>query len=76
MNYFYVFIYEERITLGKERVTTHAESGGSGMGFMITFETLRKAHASLIITEFENKIPFSKSVSFMFNGENSFIIKS
>ena len=43
---------------------------------MTTFETLRKAHASLIITEFENKIPFSKSVSFMFNGENSFIIKS
>lgn len=62
--------------LGKERVTTHAENGGSGIGFMATFETLRKAHASLIITEFENKIPFSKSVSFMFNGENSFIIKS
>ena len=62
--------------LGNERVTTHAENGGSGIGFMTTFETLRKAHASLIITEFENKIPFSKSVSFMFNGENSFIIKS
>ena len=62
--------------LGKERVTTHAENGGSGIGFMATFETLRKAHASLSITEFENKTPFSKSVSFIFNGENSFIIKS
>ena len=72
-----VDFYPEMLAkLGKERVTTHAENGGSGIGFMTTFETLRKAHASLIITEFENKTPFSKSVSFIFNGENSFIIKS
>ena len=72
-----VDFYPEMLAkLGKERVTTHAENGGSGIGFMTTFETLRKAHASLSITEFENKTPFSKSVSFIFNGENSFIIKS
>lgn len=62
--------------LGVERVTTHADSGGSGIGFMTTFETLKKAYASLIITEFENKTPFSKSVAFRFDGENSFIIQS
>ena len=62
--------------LGKERVTTHADNGGSGIGFMTTFETLRKAYASLMITEFENKTPFSKSVSIIFDGENSFIIQS
>lgn len=62
--------------LGKERVTTHADNGGSGIGFMTTFETLRKAYASLMITEFAHKTPFSKSVSIIFDGENSFIIQS
>lgn len=70
------FEAETLAKLGKERVTTHAETGGSGIGFMTTFETLRKAHASLIITEFKNKMPFSKSVSIIFNGENRFIVKS
>lgn len=62
--------------LGKERVTTHADNGGSGIGFMTTFETLRKSYATLIITEFERKVPFSKSVSVCFDGNSSFIIQS
>ena len=62
--------------LGLERVTTHADSGGSGIGFMTTFETLKKVYASLIITEFENQTPFTKSVSFRFDGEGAFIIHS
>lgn len=62
--------------LGLERVTTHSDTGGSGIGFMTTFETLRKAYASLIITEFENKTPFTKSVSFRFDSESAFIIHS
>ena len=62
--------------LGAEQVTTHADSGGSGIGFMTTFETLRKAYASLIITEFENQAPFTKSVTFRFDGENNYIIQS
>lgn len=62
--------------LGLERVTTHADTGGSGIGFMTTFETLKKAYASLIITEFENQTPFTKSVSFRFDGESAFIIHS
>lgn len=62
--------------LGMERVTTHAESGGSGIGFMTTFETLKKAYASLILTEFDSTMPFTKSVAFRFDGESSFIIQS
>ena len=62
--------------LGKERVTTHADNGGSGIGFMTTFETLRKSYASLIINEFENKTPFSKSISISFDGNTAFIIQS
>lgn len=62
--------------LGLERVTTHAESGGSGIGFVTTFETLKKTKGSLIITEYENKTLFSKSVAFIFDGLNQFIINS
>ena len=62
--------------LGLERVTTHADTGGSGIGFVTTFETLRKAYASFIITEFEYKTPFAKLVSFRFDGESAFIIRS
>ena len=62
--------------LGRECVTTHADNGGSGIGYMTTFETLRKSYASLIITEFENKTPFSKSVSIRFDGSTAFIIQS
>ena len=62
--------------LGKERVTTHADNGGNGIGFITTFETLRKSYASLMITEFKNKVPFSKSVSILFDGNNAFMIQS
>lgn len=62
--------------LGKERVTTHSDKGGSGIGFMTTFETLAKAKGSLTITEHKNKAPFSKSITFIFNGLNRFIISS
>ena len=62
--------------LGREQITTHADDGGSGIGFMTTFETLRKTKGSLIITEYEQKTPFTKSVAFVFDGLNRFIISS
>lgn len=62
--------------LGLERVTTHKDIGGSGIGFMTTFETLKKSNASLIITEYKTKTPFSKSITFRFDGLNAFIINS
>ena len=62
--------------LGVERTTTHADNGGSGIGFMTTFETLRKAGGSLIITEFEGKTPYSKAICFRFDKEDAFILNS
>lgn len=62
--------------LGKERVTTHAEDGGSGIGFMTTFETLEKTKGSLIITEYESRSPFSKAIAFNFDGLHRFLICS
>lgn len=62
--------------LGLERVTTHKDSGGSGIGFMTTFETIKKSKASIIITEYKTKTPFSKSITFRFDGLSTFIINS
>ena len=62
--------------IGKEQVTTHADDGGSGIGFMTTFETLHKTKGSLIITEYEQKTPFSKSIAFVFDGLNRFVIST
>lgn len=62
--------------LGLERVTTHKDTGGSGIGFITTIETLKKSNASLIITEYKTKTPFSKSITFRFDGLNIFIINS
>ena len=38
--------------LGKKPSTTHADKGGTGMGFMNTFDTLRQYKASMIIHEY------------------------
>lgn len=63
--------------LGTDRVTTHAENGGSGIGFMTTFEILKECNASLIISEQESSpAEYSKSVSIRFNDENQYIIKT
>ena len=62
--------------LGRERVTTHADWGGTGTGFMQTFDTLRSCGGSLVITEFAEGQPFSKSVGFRFDGKGRFIIQS
>ena len=59
-----IYIYDSGIEfeintlhkLGKIPSTTHKESGGTGMGFMNTFDTLRKYNASLSIEEFNEPI--------------------
>lgn len=45
------FEKETLMNLGKKPSTTHAKEGGTGMGFMNTFDTLKKYNASLIINE-------------------------
>lgn len=63
--------------LGIEHVTTHADSGGSGIGFMTTFKTMRECGASLIISEQEpSATDYSKSVTIRFDQKNKYIIKT
>ncbi|MBO5004114.1 MAG: sensor histidine kinase [Clostridia bacterium] len=65
------------VKLGKEQITTHKSDGGSGIGFITTFETLNKTNGSLIIEEYKNdKYDYSKCLIFKFDNKKQFIIRS
>ena len=66
------------IKLGREQITTHKETGGSGIGFMTTFETLSKTKGSLIIEEKHpmNNTDYTKSIKIKFDNKNEYRIKS
>ncbi len=65
-------------SLGKKPSTTHADNGGTGMGFMNTFDTLNKYNASLVIEEYNEpcKENYTKLIKIEFNNKNEFKIKS
>jgi hypothetical protein len=58
--------------LGKIRVTTHAETGGSGIGFMTVFEICSSCKASIIISE----SGLYKTVAVRFDGEGGYAVRS
>lgn len=62
--------------LGKKPSTTHANEGGTGMGFMNTFDTLRKCEASLTIQELNvpNKDNYTKAIIIKFDKKQDFKI--
>ena len=64
--------------LGNKPITTHASEGGTGMGFMNTFDTLKKYQASLTIKELNepNKDNYTKVLIFKFDKMNEFKIIS
>ena len=72
------FEKETLAKLGKEPITTHAKEGGTGMGFMNTFDTLKKYQASFIINELSepNKDNYTKVLVFKFDKRNEFKIMS
>ena len=58
--------------MGRQRITTHAEEGGSGIGLMTLFKFLRQTGASLAIEEYsgaESNAKYNKSVRVTFDGE-------
>lgn len=81
-----IFIYDSGIEfepkvlkeLGKKPITTHLDSGGSGMGFMNTFDTLKKYKASLIIEEYNKpcRENYTKVIKIKFDGKGEFKIDS
>lgn len=64
--------------LGKKPCTTYANEGGTGMGFMNTFDTLRKHKASLIIEEINKPTEdnYTKAIIIKFDKKNEFKVKS
>lgn len=64
--------------LGKKPATTYKDEGGTGMGFMNTFDTLEKTRASLIIEEMsrpkENN--FTKIIKVVFDNKKEYKIVS
>lgn len=55
--------------LGLEPATTHADNGGTGIGFITTFETLKEIDASFILEELnsETENGYTKVVKFIFD---------
>lgn len=70
------FEIETLLRLGLSRITTHEKTGGSGIGFMTTFETLKECSASIIIEEYQNTEDYTKSINIKFDGKNEYRIQS
>lgn len=62
--------------LGVKRVTTHKNDGGTGIGYMTTFNILREVKGSLIIQEYNSDNYYTKSVNIRFDGKNEYKICS
>ena len=64
--------------LGKKPSTTHKDEGGTGMGFMNTFDTLKKCQGSLIINEIgePSKDNYTKIIMIKFDNKNEFKVIS
>ena len=68
------FNKETLVKLGKEPSSTHLDEGGTGMGFMNTFDTLKKHKASMCIDEFNKPLKdnFTKVIKIIFDGKGEY----
>lgn len=72
------FGIETLLKLGVEPITTHKDEGGTGIGFITTFKTLKETNASLIIEE-KHEIAdndYTKAVIIRFDGKHEYKIRS
>lgn len=60
--------------LGTQRITTHKDSGGSGIGMMTICEICRKYEASFFIISYPNNSPYTKSVKICFDHGKRFCV--
>lgn len=82
---FGLYIYDSGIefpkevleNLGKKPITTYSDEGGTGMGFMNTFDTLKKHNASLIIESIgkPSKDNYTKVIKIIFDNKYQKIYK-
>ena len=72
------FEIDTLINIGNKPSTTHKNDGGTGMGFMNTFDTLRKYKASIVICEYgkPSEERFTKLIKIIFDKKNEYKISS
>ena len=72
------FEIDTLINLGIKPSSTHEKDGGTGMGLMNTFDTLKKYKASLIIDEYGKPVNdnFTKVIKIIFDNKNVYRIES
>lgn len=72
------FEIDTLLKLGKIPSTTHSDDGGTGMGFMNTFDTLKKYKASIVIKEYGKpcKDNYTKLIIIKFDDKNEYKICS
>lgn len=72
------FEIDTLLNLGKKPSTTHRDNGGTGMGFMNTFDKLKKYKASMRIYEYNKPKDdnFTKLIMIRFDEKNEFKICS
>lgn len=85
-NYYSLYVYDSGIefelntlkNLGNKPITTHADNGGTGFGYVNTFDTLKKYNASLIINEFNppSAENYTKSIVIKFDDKHEFLVNS
>ncbi len=70
------FTKEVLDNLGKKPITTYSDEGGTGMGFMNTFDLLNKYNASLIIEKIGSpcKDNYTKIIKIKFDNKKELII--
>lgn len=64
------------VNMGLVRLTTHAKTGGSGIGLMDIWEIKEKYAASLNVREYETPSPYSKKISLIFNKKNQYSVET
>lgn len=62
--------------LGISQLTTHADTGGSGIGLMDIWKIKEAYGASLHIAEYETPTPYAKKISLIFNKKNQYSIET
>lgn len=64
------------IKFGLEQMTTHAATGGSGIGLMDIWKLKEKYRASIHITEYAQTVCYSKKIAFVADNKNEYLVRS
>lgn len=70
------FEVDSLVNYGLERITTHEDTGGSGVGLVAIWNIKETCGATLHIEEYEASAPFSKKISLIFNKKNLYSIRT